>query len=229
MEDGVLGALTSQTAVMHDHNSINYNERFSFVNIECNAHLQRDIQRIIDEAGHKEAKELKELISAAIKDRNDAVGKGRRSFPDRYVKNFDRKLTDILARAKETAEKNTSVYSGQFERAVVRRLNTYRDNYFAWVRDFTIPTTNNLSERALRGIKTKMKVSGQFASAQTADNYARIRSYIETCRRNGINEMEALCRLCSGEPYTAEEIFSTVLFRKEIYITPLIPRLLSEG
>lgn len=53
----------------------------------------------------------------------------------------------------------------------------------------------------------KMKVPGQFASAGTADNYAAIRTYIETCRRNGINEMEALKRLCRGCPYTVEEIF----------------------
>lgn len=210
IEDGVLDALTSQTKVMHDHNSINYNERFSFVNIECNAHLQRDLQRIIDETDHKEAKELKELISATMKDRNDAVGRGEEAFPDTYVERFNERLTDILNRAGEVAEKNTSAYSGQFERAVMRRLNTYRDNYFAWVRDFTIPTTNNLSERALRGAKTKMKVSGQFAATQNANHYARIRSYIETCRRNGINEIEALCRLCSGNPYTVEEIFSSV-------------------
>ena len=210
LEDGVLEALTPQTRVMHDHNSINYNERFKFANIECNAHLQRDLQRILDETGHKEVKELKEFLSGTIKDRNDAVGRGEPSFSDGYVEGFDKKLTDLLARAREAAEKNTSKYSGPFERAVVRRLDTYRDNYFAWVRDFTVPTTNNLSERALRGVKTKMKVSGQFASTQTANNYARIRSYIETCRRNGINEMGALCRLCSGNPYTVKDIFSTV-------------------
>jgi len=78
-------------------------------------------------------------------------------------------------------------------------------NFFAWVEDFSMPTTNNLSGRALHGVKTKMKVPGQFASAGTADNYAAIRTYIETCRRNGINEMEALKRLCRGCPYTVEE------------------------
>ncbi|SDB67723.1 hypothetical protein SAMN02910263_04011, partial [Butyrivibrio sp. INlla16] len=83
------------------------------------------------------------------------------------------------------------------------------ENFFAWIYDFSIPTTNNLSERSLRGIKTKMKVSGQFASTDTADNYALIRTYIETCRRNGINEIEALSRLCNGKPYTVEEIFSS--------------------
>lgn len=209
IEDGVLDALTGETAVMHDHNSINYNGRFAFKNIECNAHLQRDLQKIIDETGHAEPRELKELISATIKDRNDLAAKGGDAFSDRYVQCFHEKLDAILDKADKTAEGNTSKYSGPFERAVIRRLHEYKENYFAWVNDFGIPTTNNLSERALRGVKTKMKVSGQFASSKTANNYARVRTYIETCRRNGINEITALSRLCAGNPYTVEEIFST--------------------
>ena len=51
-----------------------------------------------------------------------------------------------------------------------------------------------------------MKISGQFYSEQTANNYAVIKSYIETCRRNGINEMQALQRLADGNPYTVQEI-----------------------
>ena len=38
--------------------------------------------------------------------------------------------------------------------------------------------------------------------------HALIKSYIETCRRNKINEVEALKRLCEGNPYTVQEILS---------------------
>ena len=64
-----------------------------------------------------------------------------------------------------------------------------------------------LAERGLRGVKSRMKISGQFESEAAADNHALIRTYIETCRRNGINEIDALQRLCEGKPYTAAEIF----------------------
>ena len=76
-----------------------------------------------------------------------------------------------------------------------------------WLKDFSLTTTKNLSERGLRGIKSHMKLSGQFESEKAADNHALIRSYIETCRRNGINEIQALQRLCDVNPYTVEEIF----------------------
>lgn len=206
LEDGVLEALLAETRVVHDHCSISYNERFVFINIECNAHLQRDLQKTADETGHTEPIEIKNLITETIKERNELIEKGIREFAPQYVDDFNNKLDEILSRAKATAEANNSIYSGSFERAVISRIINYRENFFAWVTDFSIPTTNNLSERALRGVKTKMRVSGQFASTKTANNYARIRSYIETCRRNGINEIEALIRLCSGNPYTVDEI-----------------------
>ena len=57
-----------------------------------------------------------------------------------------------------------------------------------WLEDFSLPTTNNLSERGLRGIKSHMKISGQFESEKAADNHALIRSYIETCRRGLITQ-----------------------------------------
>ena len=95
-----------------------------------------------------------------------------------------------------------------FERALLNRFKKYLKNYFQWVKDFSLPTTSNTAERALRRAKSKSKVSGQFESIQSAKYYARINSYIETCRRNGINDYEALRRLVLGKPYTLAEILS---------------------
>ena len=72
-----------------------------------------------------------------------------------------------------------------------------------------MPFTNNLSERNLRGIKSKMKVSGQFQNIERAKDYANIRSYIETCRIYGKNEYDCLSRLTEGNPYTFTELIST--------------------
>ena len=95
-----------------------------------------------------------------------------------------------------------------FERALLRRVEKYRDNYFLWVKDFKMPTTNNVSERALRVVKSHLRVSGQFQNIESARNYARIRSYVETCRRNNINEIDALKHLCLDAPYTVSQIFA---------------------
>lgn len=75
------------------------------------------------------------------------------------------------------------------------------------MQDFLLPYDDNLSERALSGTKSKMKVAGQFQNEQNAKYYADIKTYIETCSRNNINPTDALIRLMEDTPYTIEEIF----------------------
>ncbi len=75
-----------------------------------------------------------------------------------------------------------------------------------WVLRFDVPFSNNLSERSLRSSKTKMKVSGQFANISNAEYYARIKSYMETCKRNGYNSHTAIEKLLSDTPYTIEDM-----------------------
>lgn len=208
-DDNVLALLTSDTKTMHDHNKINYNEKFSFDNLECNQHLQRDCQKNSDDTCHTWSSDLKDQISIAIKDRNDLIRQGDPSFTEAYVNSFHQKLDEALAKGWKENANDPDNYGASFERTLLRRIVEYRRNYFMWIEDFTLPTTNNLSERGLRGIKSHMKISGQFESVAAADNHAIIRTYIETCRRNDINEIDALQRLSARKPYTVSEIFST--------------------
>ena len=202
-----LNLLTSDTKTMHDHNTVNYNDKYSFENIECNQHLQRDCQKNTDDTCHQWSDDLKEHIGTTIKDRNDAISRGEESFNEAYVKEFHRKLDEYIENGRKENEADPGNYGASFEQTLLNRITKYRRNYFLWVEDFSLPTTNNLSERGLRGVKSHMKISGQFESEAAADNHALIRTYIETCRRNGINEIDALQRLCEGNPYTVADIF----------------------
>ena len=84
----------------------------------------------------------------------------------------------------------------------------YKNEYFLWIYDFEVPFENNLSERGLRGAKSKQKASGQFWNVESASWYATIRTYIETCNRNNVNIYNALVMLSIGKPYTLKEILS---------------------
>ncbi len=207
-DDNVLNLLTADTKTMHDHNTVNYNEKYSFENIECNQHLQRDCQKNSDDTCHKWSDDLKALIRSTIKDRNDAIARGETSFDQPYILHFHEKLDQCLADGWSENEADPNNYGASWERTLLKRIEKYRRPYFLWIEDFSLPTTNNLSERGLRGVKSRMKISGQFESEKAADNHALIRTYIETCRRNHINEIKALKRLCAGNPYTVHEIFS---------------------
>ena len=127
-------------------------------------------------------------------------------FSEEEFDNFISQINQyfLLGVAEHSNDSNT--YYANEEAALLIRLMEYRDNYIYWTIDFNLPFTNNLSERALRGIKSKMKVSGQFQNISNAEYYASIRSYIETCYRNNVNGHEALIRLIQDNPYTLNEI-----------------------
>ncbi len=206
-EDNILNSLDKSKIVMHDHNKVNYNKTYSFINIECNAHLQRDLQKVIDNLDHKWAKELKELISKNIGKRKEYLDKGIVCDED-FTRDFFFKFDEIMLSAFEENKKANHKYYADTEKTLILRILDYKENYFAWVTDFELPTTNNLSERSLRSSKTKMKVSGQFQNTERANDYAIIKSYIETTYRNKINPYEALFKLSLGQPLGINEIIS---------------------
>lgn len=207
LEDQILQSLNEMATVMHDHNTVNYNKAFIFRNIECNVHLIRDLQKVFQILSHDWAQEMSEHISKTIHERKELIAHGKDSFSTEKINEFNSRIDSLLEKGRKQNRADRSCYYGNEEFALLNRIEKFRENYFLWVKDFSLPTTDSLSERALRGVKSKMKISGQFHTVQTADYYAIIKSYIETCHRNGINEFDALQRLAAGKPYTVHEIF----------------------
>lgn len=207
-QDGVLQYLTEKTYLMHDHLKINYRKEFLFKNIECVEHLGRELQKVYNESEHRWALDMKELISGMIHKRKEHLKEGKISFTDEETNWFEEKLERYAAEGKRASEKTRQRYYHADEENALKKIAEYKENYFAWVYDFTLPTTNNLAESGLRMTKSKMKISGQFEKEETADEFALIRTYTETCRRNGIDEFRALERLMAGTPYTLAEILA---------------------
>ena len=205
-EDGILGALGPETTVIHDHVTMNYNDDFHFRNAECIQHLNRELQKVIDISGHSWAVQMKELISKTIHQRNLLVAAGAESFSSQELYIFFQTIDSLLELAGEEHKEAVGRYYEDDERRLIARIGKYKDSHFLWAKDFSVAPTNNLAERSLRGQKVKLKVSGQYQSVDTAGYFADIRTYIETCYRNGIDTFAALVRLTSGNPYSVTEL-----------------------
>lgn len=207
-EDEILDRLTEQNTVMHDHNKVNYNPKYHFRNIECIEHLLRDLEKDTVNTDNKWAGKLKKLIQQTIDQRKKRCKDGKPAFDPNETEQFQAEVDRCLELGRKENMASRKHYYADTEKTLLERIEEYRANYFAWVYDFSLPVTNNLSERSLRFSKTHQKVSGQFWKKETAQAYAAVQTYIETCRRNDVSEMDAIRRLMEGNPYTVEEVLT---------------------
>jgi hypothetical protein len=73
-----------------------------------------------------------------------------------------------------------------------KRIIKYKDHVFPFLYHYDVPADNNASERAIRNIKVKQKISGQFRSYKGAKNFAVIRSIIDTLNKRNLNVFQNL-------------------------------------
>ncbi len=207
-EDNIFLRTPRETIVMHDHLLINYNSDYYFENVECLIHLIRRLKKMKENTDHSWLDELIILVSNANKERNKLIDDQKTSFSKEYIEKIYSEYDKILIKGEFQNDEDKNNYFKQEEINFIKDLKKYKENYLLWIKNFHIPSTNNISERSLRPIKSKMKISGQFKNIEFAKYHAIIRSYIETCKRNGINIITACDRLMRGNPYSLEEILN---------------------
>jgi transposase len=81
-----------------------------------------------------------------------------------------------------------------------KRMNKYKNYIFTFLHNHEVPPDNNGSERAIRNIKVKQKVSGQFKTQRGAEIYAIIRSVTDTCIKNGQNVLLTFSTITKLQP-----------------------------
>jgi transposase len=72
------------------------------------------------------------------------------------------------------------------------RLADRKQDVLRFLADPNVPFTNNQAERDARMMKVKQKVSGGFRSPDGAVDFAVIRSFISTAKKQGWNIIQAL-------------------------------------
>lgn len=92
---------------------------------------------------------------------------------------------------------------GRLKRSMARNLLERLKNFEADVLRFmdseVVPFTNNQGEKDLRMTKVHQKIAGCFRSPEGSKFFCRIRSYISTCRKQGVSANDALTLLFLGK------------------------------
>ena len=145
----------------------------------------------------------------AIKDAVATVGAtGRRALPpsdsERFLKRYQQ-IVETGYSQNPASPAQGATRRGRRKQSKARnlldRFRDHPDSILAFMRDFAVPFDNNQSERDLRMMKLRQKISGTFRSFEALTNFCRIRGYVSTARKNDLGALDALQRVFRGTPF----------------------------
>ena len=99
----------------------------------------------------------------------------------------------------QTAARSTKLM--RKHNALARRLLDRQDDYLRFTTDWRVPADNNGSERDIRMIKLRQKVSGCLRTLTGARQFCAIRSYLSTAAKHGRTFLDTLVMLAEGRPW----------------------------
>ena len=170
----------------------------------CCAHALRELQAVADAAGPDagwcwatQAADalvaMQRLVAEAVTAARDAVDAGALAEQvHRYRSAVQIGITQTAARSDAVMRKH---------HALARRLRDREDDYLRFTRDWRIPPDNNGSERDIRMIKLRQKISGCLRTLAGARQFCAIRSYLSTAAKHGLHFFETLVMLAEGRPW----------------------------
>lgn len=192
---------------VHDH----WSPYFSFegqLHVLCNAHILRELIYAHEQHGQAWAEKMITCLLDAKKEVDAAKDAGELGLSEKRLDYHDNRYDRILRSAR--CELPVMVdpppgTRGRKKQHKVKnlhdRLVTFKPEFMAFVYDFMLPFDNNQAERDVRMVKVKQKISGCFRSTRGATQFALIRGYISTARKQGRNILGALQDAFLGRPF----------------------------
>lgn len=196
--------------LVHDH----WKAYFAYddcVHIACNAHHLRELIYIEKQFRQPWAGEMVTLL-VEIKDTIDDTKTDKNHLSETQLRLFEKRYDAlIIIGFEENPFVAAEVIEGKAKKRgkpkqtpahnLLVRLRDFKAGTLAFMYDFSIPFDNNLAERDVRMVKVKQKVSGGFRTLEGAKEFASIRSYLSTARKNSVSIFGAIRDAFSGNPF----------------------------
>jgi len=187
--------------VVHDH----WKPYYTMDGVQhalCNAHHLRELKALIDIEHEEWARKLQRLLRRACHAANLARERGITLKPqliDLFDRSYDAILNEGLvyheglsALQRDKTTKRRGRKARRTGHNLLARLHARKEDTLRFLYDLTVPFTNNQAERDVRMMKLRQKISGGFRTLEGAQDFATIRSFISTARKQGWNIINAL-------------------------------------
>ncbi len=201
-----LGVLTGYTGVaIHDHWSPYFG--FGCDHGVCNEHHVRELDGVAERDGQAWAERMKIVLYDGLELKHRHHDKGR-NIPGKDIKaitkRYEQCLRDGYAVTPEPAS-SPLPKRGRPKRgktlSLLDRLRDRKREALRFLHDQNVPWSNNQAERDIRPMKIQQKVSGGFRTEAGAVEFCRIRSYLSTTAKNGVDPCDAIAMVLAGQPW----------------------------
>lgn len=196
-----IGVLPVFEAILcHDHWKPYLN--LTAVHALCNAHHLRELERAWEQDGQAWAWKLK----APLLDLHESVAAAGGQLPHDPAQTWRARYRAVLKQGDVECPPPPERRPGQRgrpkrskSRNLLERLIQFEDETLLRMERAEVPFSNNQAESHVRINKVQQKISGSFHYLDGAHMFCRIRSYLSTCRKNGVSATEALRLLFLGK------------------------------
>jgi len=185
----------------HDHWKPYY--KIDCTHALCNAHHLRELTRAFEQDGQKWAQELSNLLVTINNKVIDAGGALDAVNARKYRLKYREILKNGEIECPEPVRPKKKGKRGRIKKSksrnLLERLRDYENDTLRFMENTLLPFSNNLGENDIRMTKVQQKISGCFRSMDGAKIFCLVRSYLSTCRKQGIKSSRALELLFNGK------------------------------
>lgn len=191
--------------VVHDCWASYFKDLYRFEHALCGAHLLRECQGVIDYDGQAWAEMMKALLQKPAMKPSRPVTWGGVSTLDQQqmAQAYDEILLQGEAENPDSPCLPTEAKRGRKAKSkaqnLLARFSLYKTEILRFLYDPRVPFDNNQAERDIRMVKVKLKISGAFRTQEGAEQFARIRGFISTLRKQNLNLLQSLTQVTRGQ------------------------------
>lgn len=191
-------------SIVHDH----WHCYFLYQQVKhalCNVHHLRELKFVHEEEKSPWAKEMTDLLLKGNRVAGNAREQGKTAVAIEDIALIEKEYDGLILKAGHVyidAFRTEHPPDGVGKTGInlLKRFLKKKDEVLYFLRDLTIPFSNNLAEQDLRMEKVKQKISGCFRTFNGGAISCRVRSYISTARKQGWNIIDALAEAVAGRP-----------------------------
>lgn len=172
----------------------------------CLVHLLRELTFLAEEQGLAWAADLKALLLDMKEACEQARERGLTMLHPLEVEDWQAQFVVLVAQADATTPTAQAPpgKKGRAKQSAARnlldRLISDQEAVLAFLHRLVVPFDNNQAERDVRMVKVQQKVSGSFRSEAGATAFCRIRGYLSTLRKQGVDLLASLEATLRGHP-----------------------------